>query len=127
MTTSRFYSKKLLQLFLNPPHAGSIPDPDGTGTAVNPACSDRATITIRIKDDRIVDARFQTQGCAAAIAAGAATAILARDKSLDEAAAITKEDVVDFLEGLPENKIGCSVIAHKALRQAINQVRSQKS
>jgi NifU-like protein involved in Fe-S cluster formation len=122
---SKFYSRKVLDLFLNPPHTGVIEGADGTGSAINPACSDQATITIRVADGKIADARFQTQGCAAAIAAGAATMLLIRNLTVEAAEALTDEEVVAYLDGLPEAKIGCSVIAPEALRKAIADWRSR--
>lgn len=124
---SRFYSRKVLELFLDPPHAGVIADADGTGSAVNPACSDRVTVTIRVVDGRIAEARFRAQGCAAAIAAGAATMQLVYNRTIDAAEEVTEEEVVAYLEGLPEVKLGCSVIAPEALRRAIHQWRSKKT
>ncbi len=123
---SRFYSRKVLDLFLNPPHTGVIEGADGTGSAVNPACSDTSSFTIRVRDGRIVDARFQAQGCAAAIAAGAAAALLVRDRTVEEAGALTDADVIAYLGGLPEAKMGCSVIAPEALRRAIADWRAKE-
>lgn len=116
---SRFYSKRTLELFLNPPLAGSLSAPDGRGEATNNACSDHAVITINIEDGIITDIRFQTQGCAAAIAAGAATALLAKGMTVQDALEIDVAAVVAYLGGLPEAKVGCSVIAPAALRRAI--------
>jgi NifU-like protein involved in Fe-S cluster formation len=126
VTANRFYSRKVLELFLRPPGAGTLDHPDGVGSAVNPACSDRATIAIRVAAGKIVEARFQTQGCAAAIAAGAATVLLVEGRSIEDAEALGTDDVVRYLDGLPEAKIGCSVIAPEALRRAIADWRSRQ-
>jgi nitrogen fixation protein NifU and related proteins len=125
--TRTFYSRKVLDIFLNPPDSGYLDNPDGEGEATNPACSDVARLTLRIRDNRIEDARFQTQGCVAAIAAGAATVALIRGKTVRDAEQLSIEDVVEWLDGLPPAKVGCSVIAPEALRNAIADWRSKKS
>lgn len=117
---SRFYSKKTLELFLNPPLAGLVPGHNGRGEATNTACSDHAVITVNIEGGIIKDIRFQTQGCAAAIAAGAATVLLAKGKRVQDAREIDVAAVVDYLGGLPEAKVGCSVIAPEALMRALD-------
>ncbi len=124
---SRFYSRKVLELFLDPPHSGVVDNAHGTGSAVNPACSDQVTVTIRVENGKIADARFQAQGCAAAVAAGAATMLLIRNRSVDAAQNLAVEEVVAYLEGLPEAKIGCSVIAPEALRKAILNWQTKES
>jgi len=123
---NRFYSKKTLELFLNPPHTGILEGHNGRGEATNTACSDHAVITLLVEDGVVKDARFQTRGCAAAIAAGAATAIMVRGRTLEEAAGIDVDTVVEFLEGLPEAKKSCSVIAPQALERAIEDFRTRK-
>jgi len=125
--SSRFYSRKVLELFLNPPNSGVLESADGRGEAINTACSDQVTMMIRIVSGVIEDARFQTQGCAAAIAASAATTLLVKGKTVEEAESIDVDRVVEYLEGLPEAKIGCSVIAPLALQRAIGDWKSQQS
>lgn len=122
---SKFYSRKTLELFLNPPNVGTMEDPDGTGEAINTACSDVATITIKVEDDTIADIKFRTQGCAASIAASAATTTLALGKKIAQAQAIDVDSVVEFMDGLPDSKIACSIIAPKALHRAIEDWRSR--
>jgi len=122
----RFYSKRVLELFLNPPLAGELVGADGRGETVNPACSDRALFTVKVAAGIVEDVRFRTQGCAAAIAASAATALLAKGKTVEEAEGISVEQVVEYLDGLPESKKGCSVIAPEALRLALAECRKGK-
>lgn len=119
MTENRFYSRKVLELFLDPPNTGVARDFNGKGEAVNPACSDQVSITVRVHRGIVEEVRFQTQGCAAAIAASAATTLLVQGRSVDEARLVDKDKVVEFLEGLPAAKIGCSVIAPEALQLAL--------
>jgi len=123
--SSRFYSRKVLELFLNPPNSGTMEGADGRGEAINTACSDQVTMMVRIVNGVVKDARFQTQGCAAAIAAGAATTLLVMGKTVEEAEKIGVDQVVDFLEGLPEAKIDCSVIAPLALQRAISDWKTR--
>lgn len=125
--SSRFYSRKVLELFLNPPNSGIMDDADGRGEAINTACSDQVTMMVRIVNGVVEDARFQTQGCAAAIAAAGATTLLVMGKTVEEALNIDVDQVVEYLEGLPEAKIGCSVIAPLALQRAIGDWKSRQS
>lgn len=121
---NRFYSRKVLDLFLSPPNTGIVDGYNGKGDAVNPACSDQVTMTVLLEDGMVKEVKFQTQGCAAAIAASAATTLMVHGKTVEEALQIDKQEVVDFLDGLPEAKIACSVIAPQALHLAIEDARS---
>ena len=114
------YSNKVIEHFRNPRNVGEIPDADGVGTVGNPVCGDLMTIYIKVKDDRIVDLKFKTFGCGAAIATSSMTTELARGKTLDEALKITRSDVADNLGGLPPIKMHCSNLAADALHAAIN-------
>jgi len=114
------YSEKVIQHFRNPRNVGEIPDADGVGTVGNPVCGDLMTIYIKVKDDRIVDLKFKTFGCGAAIATSSMTTELAKGKTLDEALKITRSDVADNLGGLPPIKMHCSNLAADALHAAID-------
>jgi nitrogen fixation NifU-like protein len=114
------YSEKVIEHFRNPRNVGEIPDADGVGTVGNPVCGDLMTIYIKVKDDKIVDLKFKTFGCGAAIATSSMTTELARGKTLDEALKITRSDVADNLGGLPPIKMHCSNLAADALHAAIN-------
>lgn len=123
MTT---YSKKVMEHFLNPRNMGKIDNPDGVGTAGNPMCGDTMTIYIKVKNNRIVDIKFQTFGCAAAIATSSMITELAKGKTLEEAEKISRDDVANALEGLPPIKMHCSNLAADALRAAIEDYRKRR-
>jgi len=120
------YSKKVMEHFLNPRNMGKIDDPDGVGTAGNPICGDTMTIYIKVKNNRIVDIKFQTFGCAAAIATSSMITELAKGKTIEEAEKITRDDVADALEGLPPIKMHCSNLAADALKAAIDDYKKRK-
>lgn len=120
------YNDKVLKVFANPKNVGEIADADGTGTVGNAACGDILQITLKIKDEKIVDAKFKTFGCAAAIASSDVAVEMIKGKTLDEALDIKNSDVVQALEGLPPQKIHCSVLAEEAISEAIKDYRSKK-
>jgi len=120
------YSEKVLELFRNPKNVGEIPDADGVGTVGNPVCGDMMTIYIKVKDDKIVDIKFKTFGCGAAIATSSMTTELAKGKTLDEAMKITRGEVADELGGLPPIKMHCSNLAADALHEAIKDYRRKR-
>lgn len=113
------YSEKVLEHFRNPRNVGVIEDADGVGTVGNPVCGDLMTMYIKVKDDRIVDIKFQTFGCGAAIATSSMATELAKGKTLEEALKITKQTVAEALGGLPPQKMHCSNLAADALKRAI--------
>ncbi len=115
------YSEKVLDHFANPRNIGEISDADGVGTVGNPTCGDMTTIYIRVADGRITDIKFKTFGCAAAIATASMTTELALGKTLDEALAMSRNDVADALDGLPPVKMHCSNLAADALHAAIEE------
>lgn len=110
---------------MNPRNVGEIPDPDGTGEFGNPVCGDVTHVYIKVKDDRITDIKFKTFGCGAAIATGSMITELAVGKTLDEALAITRDDVADALGGLPPVKMHCSNLAADALYAAIRDYQAK--
>ncbi|RLF42166.1 MAG: Fe-S cluster assembly scaffold protein NifU [Thermoplasmata archaeon] len=120
------YSKKVMEHFLNPRNMGKIDDPDGVGVAGNPVCGDTMTIYIKVKNNRIVDIKFQTFGCAAAIATSSMITELAKGKTIEEAEKITRDDVADALEGLPPIKMHCSNLASDALKAAIEDYKRRR-
>ncbi len=113
------YNEKVFEHFRNPRNVGKIDDADGIGTVGNPVCGDLMTIYIKVKDDVIEDVKFQTFGCAAAIATSSMATELAKGKSLDEAIRITRHVVAEALGGLPKQKMHCSNLAADALKLAI--------
>lgn len=120
------YSEKVMDHFRNPRNVGEIPDADGVGTVGNPVCGDIMTMYIKVKDDRIVDIKFKTFGCGAAIATSSMTTELAKGKTLEEASKITRANVAESLDGLPAKKMHCSNLAADALKAAIKDYLEKK-
>jgi len=120
------YSKKLMEHFENPRNVGEIPDADGIGTEGNPVCGDVMKLYIKVKDGRIVDAKFKTFGCGAAIAVSSMITEMAKGKTIEEAMSITKEAVADALDGLPPQKMHCSNLGADALHKAIEDYKSKQ-
>jgi len=119
------YSEQVMDHFMNPRNMGEIPGADGVGEVGNPACGDIMRITLRVEDNRIVDAKFKTFGCAAAIASSSMATELIRGKTLEEAWAVTNRAVAEALEGLPPQKLHCSVLAEEGIHKAIEDYRSR--
>jgi len=120
------YNPLVMEHFTHPRNMGEIDAPDGVGEATNPVCGDTLRLFIKVSDNRIVDVRFLTFGCAAAIAASSITTEMIRGKTLDEVLGISDRDVVDALGGLPPAKLHCSVLAEKAINAAVWDYRKRK-
>jgi len=120
------YSEKVMEHFLNPHNVGELPDADGIGNVGNPVCGDIMRLYIKVQDGRIVDARFKTFGCGAAIATSSMVTDLVRGKTIDEALQISNKAVAEALGGLPKIKMHCSVLAEEALRAAIEDYRKKQ-
>jgi nitrogen fixation protein NifU and related proteins len=114
------YSEKVMEHFNDPHNVGVIENADGVGEVGNPVCGDVMKITIKVEDDKLSDIKFQTLGCGAAIATSSIITEMARGKTLEEAAHITKKDVAEELGGLPPAKMHCSVLATDGLKVAID-------
>jgi nitrogen fixation NifU-like protein len=121
------YTDKVLEHFKNPHNQGVIPDADAVGQEGNPVCGDVMKIYLKIKDDKIDEIKFETLGCAAAIAVSSALTDIAKGKSLDEALKITKDDIVNDLGGLPAPKVHCSMLGVDALKKAIMNYKGIKN
>lgn len=113
------YSKKVLKHFRNPHNLGSIKNADGVGIVGNLACGDVMKLYIKVNGDTIVDVKFETYGCAAAIATSSAITDMAKNRSIKEALEISEPLVVEELDGLPPVKIHCSLLSVDALAEAI--------
>jgi len=121
------YSEKVMEHFRNPRNVGEIPDADGVGTVGNPVCGDMMTVYIKVRNNRIEDIKFKTFGCGAAVATSSMVTELAKGKTLEEAAKITRSDVAEHLGGLPPIKMHCSNLAADALHSAIEDYLKKKS
>ena len=113
------YSEKVMDHFANPRNVGEIPDADGIGEVGNSKCGDIMKMYIKVKDNTIVDVKFKTFGCGAAIATSSMVTELAKGKTIEEALKLTNEAVAEALDGLPPIKMHCSNLAADGLRAAI--------
>ena len=117
------FSDKTIEHFMSPLNVGDMPDADAVGTCGEAGCGDYLAIFIKVKDNVIVDVSFLVDGCVAAVASSSMATELAKGKTLDEAAGITDQDIVEALDGLPEHKLHCSVLGAAALKNAIENYR----
>ena len=121
-----FYNKKVIELFQNPKNMGEMKKPDAVGAVGNPTCGDVMKIYLKVDGDVIKDIKFQTMGCAAAIATSSMITELAKGKTIEEAKKISFEDVASELGGLPVIKMHCSNLAAEALKKAIGGLEGRE-
>lgn len=117
------YSLKVIEHFMSPRNVGSMIDAHGEGTFGDLKCGDSLTIYIKVKDNIIIDISFLVFGCTASIATSSMITEMAKGKTIEEAMEITEKQLIEALDGLPENKLHCSVLGVKALRAAINNYK----
>lgn len=122
------YNDKVVDYFMNPRNVGSIEDASGVGEVGNPKCGDVMKIYLDVDENEVIrDVKFQTFGCAAAIATSSMATEMVKGKTIDEALKLTNKDVADELGGLPPVKLHCSLLAEEALHAAIADYRAKKS
>lgn len=120
------YNEKVMQAFQNPQNVGEVENFNAIGTVGNENCGDIMQITMLIEDGIIKDAKFKTFGCAAAVASSSTATAMIIGKTIEEALKIKNSDVIETLEGLPPQKIHCSVLAEEAIKLAIEDYYSRQ-
>lgn len=120
------YNDRVVQEFSAPKNVGEIKDANAVGTVGNATCGDIMKIFMKIDENRVIrEVKFQTFGCAAAIATSSVATEMVKGKTIEEALKITNRQVVDELGGLPGQKLHCSVLAEEAIKEAINDYLSK--
>ena len=122
------YNEKVIDYFMNPRNVGGMPEANGVGEVGNAKCGDVMKIYLDVDENEVIrDVRFETFGCAAAIATSSMATEMVKGKTIDEALKITNRDVANELGGLPPEKLHCSLLAEEALRAAVENYRQRKS
>ena len=121
------YSEKVMDHFLNPRNVGVIENADGIGEVGNAKCGDIMKMYLKIEDGVIVDVKFETFGCASAIASSSMATEMIKGRRAEEALELTNKAVAEALDGLPDYKMHCSVLAEEAIKSAIEDYYSRKS
>ncbi len=114
------YSKKVMDHFFNPRNVGEIEDADGIGEVGNPRCGDIMRMYIKVKENIIIDIKFKTFGCGAAVATSSMVTEMVKGKNINEALEITNKQVAEALDGLPPVKMHCSNLAEAGIKAAID-------
>ena len=119
------YSEKVMDHFLNPRNVGTIEDADGVGEVGNVKCGDIMKMYLKIDDDVITDVKFETFGCASAIASSSMATELIKGQKIEDAMTLTNKAVAEALDGLPDYKMHCSVLAEEAIQAALEDYRKK--
>ena len=120
------YSEKVMDHFRNPRNVGVIENADGVGEVGNAKCGDIMKMYLKIDDDVITDVKFETFGCGSAIASSSMATEMIKGKPVDEAEKLTNKAVAEALDGLPDYKMHCSVLAEEAIKSALDDYRSKE-
>jgi len=120
------YNEKVIEHFKNPKNVGEIKDADGVGEVGNPVCGDMMTFYIKVEDDKLIDIKYKTFGCVAAIAVSSMISEMAIGKTIDEVLEISNKMVAEALGGLPPNKYHCSNLGADALKAAIEDYKKKR-
>ena len=120
------YSEKVMDHFRNPRNVGVLEDANGVGTVGNAKCGDIMKMYLKIEDDIVKDVKFETFGCGSAIASSSMATELIKGKPVEEARQLTNEAVAEALDGLPDYKMHCSVLAQEAIEAALKDYESRK-
>jgi nitrogen fixation NifU-like protein len=119
------YNQVVIEHLKHPRNMGEIENPDGVGEAQNPVCGDTMRLFIKVEKDRIIDAKFLTFGCGAAIASSSIATEMIKRKTIEEVLMISDQMIADALGGLPPTKIHCSILAEKAIHAAVFDYQSK--
>jgi len=120
------YNEKVIEHFKNPKNVGEIEDADGVGEVGNPVCGDMMTFCIKVENNKLIDVKYKTFGCVAAIAVSSMISEMAIGKTIDEVLEISNKMVAEALGGLPPNKYHCSNLGADALKAAIEDYKKKK-
>lgn len=118
------YNEKVMEIFNNPKNVGEIKDANAIGTVGNASCGDIMKLYLKIDNDIIVDAKFETFGCAAAIVSSSVATEMIKGKTIEEARKLKNSEIIDYLGGLPAQKIHCSVLAKEAIEEALKNYKN---
>ena len=119
------YTEKVMKRFMSPKNVGTIKGASGIGKVGNPVCGDIMKVYLKIEDEVVVDAKMKTFGCAAAIVSADIAMDLVKGKTIEEAAKVTNQDVLDVVGEVPSQKIHCSILAKEAIEEALKDYRKK--